>query len=76
MPWRVREVHGKIRYVITVQQYPPGIRTGQTDEDVERCRLARAIRAQQADHLTLTDFQFHVIDDLPSSMGLADVDGL
>ena len=70
------EVHGEIGNVIAVQQYAAGIRTRQTDENVKRCRLPCTVRSQQTDHLTLTDFQLQVIDNLPPSMGLADVHGL
>ena len=59
-----------------LSKYAPRIRTGQTDEDVKRCRLPRSVRSQQTDHLTLTDFQLQVIDDLSPAVGLADVDGL
>ena len=70
------EIHGEVGDVVAVQQDASRIRPGQADQDVKRRGFPCAIGPQQPNHFTLADFQVEVIDDLPSAIGLAEVDGL
>jgi hypothetical protein len=65
------QVHGEVSDFVVVQEYAAGIGPGETYEDIKRCRLARAVGAQQPDDFTLSDLQFNVIDDLTATVRLA-----
>src|SRR5207245_11520726 len=61
---------------VSVQEHTPGVRAGQTDQDVEGRRLTRPVGPQTTNHLTLQDLQVDIIDYLPPSLRLAQLDGL
>ena len=67
------EVHRKAGDIHTVEQDLPGVRLGQPDHDVEGCRLACAVRAEQPNDLALADPQIDVIDNFASLVGLRQV---
>jgi hypothetical protein len=65
------EIHGQVRDFVAIQKYAAGVGPGKTDENIERCRLSCAVRAQQPDDFTLTDLQFDVVNDLAATVRLA-----
>src|SRR5439155_57640 len=65
------KIHGQVGDFVAVQQHAAGVGPGETDENVERCRLSCAVRAEQPDHFTLTDLQFDVVNDFAATVRLA-----
>ncbi len=75
------EVHGQIGDLDVIKEDSALVRPGQSDDDVERGRLAGAVGPQQPDDLPLGDLDRHVLDDgstpvhLPHVLGADAVPG-
>ncbi|MDT4860089.1 hypothetical protein FQZ97_946300 [compost metagenome] len=63
-------VDGQVLDGQAVEQDLPGVRAQQADQHIERGGFARAVGAQQADHLALEDCERHVLDHLAAAIGL------
>src|SRR2546429_3210307 len=59
-------VHGQTRDLFSLEEDPAAVGRQEAHHHVERRRLARAVRAQQADDLSALDVERHVVDDLPA----------
>ena len=56
-------VHGAVgRRTVAVQHDGPLVRGQQSDDHVDRCRLARAVRTEQTEHLAAHDLERQIID--------------
>ncbi len=55
--------HLPLRHVLAVEQDPSGARPHDTQDRLQRGRLARGVAAEQADHLTLGDVQRDPLQD-------------
>ena len=76
MPLAGPEVHGEVGNVVPVQEDAPGIRPGQTYQDVKRRGLPCAVGTQKPDYFALPDLQVKVIYDFAPTVRFAELDGL
>src|SRR6185436_4602545 len=65
-------VHGQFGNVVLTQHDGAIIRPGQADNDIKRRGFSGAVRSEEADHLSLADFDIHVTDHGAPSVGLGD----
>ena len=70
------EIHRKIRDFVAVQEDTAGVRPGKSNEDRKRGRFSCTVGPQEPNDFTLSDLQLNVVNDLPSAIGLTDLDGL
>ena len=68
-------VDGLVFDGLSVQQNLPAIGPHQAHDHVERSGFARAVGAQQADHLAFGHRQRHVFDDLAAAIRFFEVKG-
>src|SRR5579864_3967641 len=70
------KIHRKVGDIFPVEKNASRIRPRQANEDMKRRGLSCTIRTQQANYLTLADLQVQGVNNLPSPVRLAKVDGL
>ena len=63
------QIHREPGYVLSSQMHAPSFRRFQTDDHVERRRLAGAIRAEQADDFSRFNMQRDIINNTPPAIG-------
>ena len=64
------EVHRQAGHVLPAEQHPPGVRTHEADDAVERRGLAGAVRPEEPDHFPTLDVEGNVLDDGPPAVAL------
>ena len=72
MPFRARTYIGSLRDVLVVQEDATRVRRRQPDRHIERRRLSRAVRPEQADDLAGPDLDADTADDRPSAVRLGE----
>ena len=65
-------VHRHLRDVVAVEFDPAGVDRDEAGDHVEAGRLARAVRAEQADRLAAADVHVDAVDDAAAAIGLGD----